>query len=127
MSARLPSWFWLLVCIASFAGSVLAWSLERRSRTAASAEHAMSRETPADAADSGAPPLADALAGRSERPAEAAASQHSGPAVFTAPPTADTAAGTRVLRCVVRGRVTYIDAASACPDGSAGKITVLPN
>ncbi len=128
MSARLPSWFWLLLCVASFAGSVLAWSFEFPSRTpgADSAEQATTRDASADAADSSSPSAGN-LAVLSELPADAPVDQRAVPTTFTAPPPTESGAGTKVLRCVVRGRVTYIDANSACPDGSAGKITVLPN
>ena len=128
MSARLPSWFWMLLCIAATAGSVLAWSLERSTRTsgAYSAVPAVTSDSSADAAD-GNPPLAGDLAALGEVPAQAPANHLGGPATLTAPPPSDSAAGIKVLRCVVRGRVTYVDSTSACADGSAGKITVLPN
>jgi hypothetical protein len=127
MSARLPSWFWLLLCIASFAGSVLAWRLESPSRgpAAASAEAAVTSDSSVDAPDI-SPPLAGDLAALGELPAPAPADARAAAATFTAAPPSDSVTGTKVLRCVVRGRVTYVDVTSACADGSAGKITVLP-
>ena len=44
----------------------------------------------------------------------------------TASATGATGGAIKVLRCVIRGRVTYVDAASACADGSEGKVTVPP-
>ena len=128
MSARLPSWFWLLVCVTSFAGSLLAWSLERRggNPVAYVDGQAMPMEGSTDVADSTLTPQDD-VTGLSRLPADAPANERAAPTAFSAPPLSEAGAGTRVLRCAVQGRITYIDASAACPDGSAGKITVLPN
>ncbi|MEQ1804596.1 MAG: hypothetical protein ABL900_04390 [Burkholderiaceae bacterium] len=68
-----------------------------------------------------APPSVPAEPAQAEAPTAAPAQ-----ATFAAVLPADTGNATKVLRCVVRGRVTYVDAAATCSDGSPGKLTVLP-
>ena len=120
MNVRLPSWFWLLLCLASFGGSVLAWSVERpvKARPVA-APAAVATNLEPDESTSNALPSAAAQA------PPVAPTAPTRPVLTVALPS-DTGTAPRVLRCDVRGRVTYIDIASACPDGSQGKVTLLP-
>lgn len=131
MTARktLPSWFWMLLCAISLFGALLAWAsqwIDANQRRAA----------PAAALNAAANPISDPPASVPD----SAGDSKPNPDVSVAPATtnsagaqaprvlpADAGAGTKVRRCTIRGRVTYIDASSACADGSAGKITVLPN
>ena len=125
MNRRLPSWFWMLVCVASFGSSALAWNLERpgkaRTLDQPAPETAPRREP--EVPPQVAPPAGTAEPARME----VAVVQPAPPpqTTFAAPPTSHAAGGATVLRCVVRGRVTYVDTTSACGDGSPGKLTVL--
>ena len=123
MSARLPSWFWLLVCVASFAGSALAWSLERPAKARQVHQPAAPVATSVEPDES--TPITPPPAVTEPAPAEVPASAPPQARLAVALPR-DTQGGARILRCVVRGRVTYVDAASVCADGSEGKVTVLP-
>jgi hypothetical protein len=128
---RLPSWFWLLLCLASFSSSALVWGLEQMSKP-----HSYPIEATADAQPAELP-AAEPMAQTTDRSDPTVAADlpvpESAPAVARAEPPQplSTAPGevtltTKVLRCVVRGQVTYVAVTSACADGSEGKITVLP-
>ena len=131
MNARktLPSWFWMLLCAISLFGALLAWAsqwIEANQR----------RATPpaalnADANPYSVPPapVPDGAGDSKPSPDLSVAPAQANSAGAQAPRIlpADAGAGTKVRRCTIRGRATYIDASSACADGSAGKITVLPN
>ena len=131
MNARkpLPSWFWMLLCAISLFGALLAWASQwidasqRRAAPPASLN--------ADANTISVPPASvpDSAGESKPGPALSVAPAAQDPADAQAPRVlpSDTGIGTKVRRCTIRGRVTYIDASSACADGSAGKITVLPN
>jgi hypothetical protein len=125
MKQRLPSGFWLLVCVTSFSASALGWSLERP------APARQVQPLPAQAAapiesDEPTPAALPAVSAAPTR-AETAAPRTAPPqATFAAVVPGDAAGTAKVLRCVVRGRVTYVDVTAACADGSAGKVTVLP-
>ncbi len=123
MSARLPSWFWMLVCVASFAGSALAWSLERpgKERPLRQPSVEVTAQSEPEVLTPTAQPSVPAEPAQVEATRAAPAQ-----ATFVAVLPADTGNATKVLRCVVRGRVTYVDAAATCSDGSPGKLTVLP-
>lgn len=123
MNTRLPSWFWLLLCVASFAGAVLAWSLDRP-RTARQFSPPVAVAANPEPEESPSSP--SALPAVPAQPTQANAAITGVRTAFSVAPPVDTGAAPRVLRCDVRGRVTYIDVASACPDGSQGKVTVLP-
>lgn len=129
MKARkpLPSWFWMILCAISLFGALLAWASQwldasqRRAATPAALNADATSVPPASVPDS---------AGESKpNPALPVAPGAQNPAGAQAPRVlpADIGNGTKVRRCTIRGRVIYIDASSACADGSAGKITVLPN
>jgi len=131
MNARkpLPSWFWMLLCAISLFGALLAWTsqwIDANQRRAAppAALNADANPNPVPPA-----PVPDGAGDSMPNPdlsvAPAAANSAGAQAPRVLP--ADAGAGTKVRRCTIRGRVTYIDASSACADGSAGKITVLPN
>lgn len=126
MKRRLPSWFWLLVCVTSFSASALGWSLERPGkprqlqRPPAEAAAHIEAEEPALPAL----PAVSAAPMRAEVPTPPPAKPR---ATVAAVPPGDAGAGTKVLRCVARGRVTYVDVATPCADGSPGKVTVLPH
>lgn len=126
---RLPAGFWLLLGIASLFGSLLTWTGQRidAKRQIAAAARAAVMNASAAAAASSEPAAAPADPGHKTR-APPAIEATPAPAVSQPPrmlPMAPST-GIKVLRCTVRGRVTYIDTASACPDGSPGKITLLP-
>lgn len=131
MNARkpLPSWFWMLLCAISVFGALQGWAsqwIDAGQRGGA---------TPAELnADANTPTRPAASA------PDVAGESSPGPALPVAPVAQDSAStqaprvlpseaasGTKIRRCTIRGRVTYIDASAACADGSAGKITVLPN
>ncbi len=123
MSARLPSWFWLFVCVASFAGSALAWRLERPAKASAlqpPPAEAAANDEPAEPRQAVPPTVAPEPAPTQVPPA--APPQVS----FAAAMPNDGGSGIKVLRCVIRGRVTYVDVAATCADGSLGKVTLLP-
>jgi hypothetical protein len=131
MNARkpLPSWFWMLLCAISLFGALLAWAsqwIDANQRRAAppAALNADANPNPVPPA-----PVPDGAGDSKPNPdlsvAPAAANSAGAQAPRILP--ADAGSGTKVRRCTIRGRVTYIDASSACADGSAGKITVLPN
>jgi hypothetical protein len=114
--AALPSVFWLLLCIVSFLAALLAWNQQRSER--------LRRSTPVPVLTAPAPVA-------QPRPVVSVAPEEPAPARSAAPPFVpqtrphDPNSGPKVLRCVVKGRVTYLDAAAVCPDGSAGRITIL--
>ncbi len=124
-SSRLASRFWLLVCFISFIAAALTWgnrpatpSAEGgRAPTAAPADVGPASDTAAPAPPPAATP---ALAAADEAPRAAAPAAP----VRVMPNAADS--GTTVLRCTLRGRVTYVDPSSACPEGATTKLTVLP-
>ncbi|MFZ2649143.1 MAG: hypothetical protein WA210_03455 [Burkholderiaceae bacterium] len=132
---RLPSSFWLVLCVISFGSSVLAWSLEHRgdTRQAFPTADIVTITEPGEAAPRAAPPLVEPPEQGAEPMVPAVEAELPTQAPLTAALRADTGdpadaeKGVKVLRCVVRGRVTYVDAASACADGSAGKVTVVPH
>jgi hypothetical protein len=123
-----PSWFWLLLCIASFAASLLTWNGPRPAARQLKAQVNESSNVGPVATVKPAPSNSDA-ASAPEPPSDIPAASPAADRARSASPRVipvDTAGGTKVLRCTVRGRVTYIDPSSSCPDGAAGKITVLP-
>jgi hypothetical protein len=125
MKRRLPSWFWLLVSVASFSASALGWSLERPAQ--ARQLQRLSAEAVAPIESDEPTPPALPVVGAAPTPVETAAPPPAPPqATFAAVLPGDAGGAAKVLRCVVRGRVTYVDVATACADGSAGKVTVLP-
>ena len=129
MIARLPSWLWMLLCIVSFTAALGSWNAQRLERARSESE-----QQPA----AGAPEFASIPASASTpAAAELAPELKRNPAVQPPPATpasietprlmpVESGSGTRVLRCSARGRITYIDPSSACPDGSVGKLTTLP-
>lgn len=110
----------MLVCCISFIASALTWG-ERPSSPNAEAVPA---SVPDDVKPADAVPVAPARTEPSAATAE--------PTTVAAPPTqpralpAPSESGTTVLRCKLRGRVTYADPSAACPDGASAKLTVLP-
>jgi hypothetical protein len=124
----LPSWFWLLLCIVSFAASLLTWNSPRTDVLRVKApNNEPSNVVPVPAAQP-ASPITDA-ASAPEAAADIPASSPAVEPLRSSSPRVipvDTHSGTKVLRCTVRGRVTYVDPSLACPDGAAGKITVVP-
>ena len=128
MSGRLPSWFWMLVCVASFGSSALAWNLERSGKARMLRQPVLGTtpngepEVPTQVAPP--PPMAEPI---QFEVAEVAAAAPATPpqATFAPTPSSSAAGGATVLRCVARGRVTYVDATAACGDGSPGKLTTL--
>lgn len=128
MSGRLPSWFWMLVCVASFGSSALAWNLERSGKARMLRQPAL--ETTPNSEPEGPPQVAPPPAMAEPTQFEvaevaAAAPAKPLPATFAPTPSSNAAGGATVLRCVARGRVTYVDATAACGDGSPGKLTTL--
>lgn len=128
--SALPSGFWLLLCIVSFVASAVAWNSRRTEPSQAKAQTGESYNVvPAGAAAPAAEPSKSDAASAPDAPADNQAVGAAANPVPGEPPRIlpiDTGTGTKVLRCTVRGRVTYVDPSSACPDGAAGKITVLP-
>lgn len=128
MNGRLPSWFWMLVCVASFGSSALAWNLERPGKARAirqPAPETTPRSEPA-VPPQVAPPPVIAEPAQFEMAEVAVVAPATPPkATSAAMPPSNAAGGAKVLRCVVRGRVNYVDATSACGDGSPGKLTFL--
>lgn len=123
--SRLASRFWLLVCCISFIAAALTWG-ERPATPGAEAAR-VPTATPADvepASDAAVPEPPPAAT-----PSPVAAADPPRAAAPAAPlrvlPSA-TDTGTTVLRCTLRGRVTYVDPSSACPEGATAKLTVLP-
>lgn len=123
--SRLASWFWLLVCCISFIASALTWG-DRQASPGTEGARAPTA-TPEEVN-----PLDSAAAALPTPPAPAEPSVPAAPAGEATPtvplrvlPSAPDA-GTSVLRCTLRGRVTYVDPSSACPDGASAKLTVLP-
>ena len=135
--ARVPPWIWLALCVLSFlaAGFV---SLPEQGAGARRGALAQAETMKAVAgADASHPELpeesAKAPSSSDEMPtALAEAAEQPGATRDAANPpqpqgaAAQVPAGAKVLRCVVQGRASYVDAASACPDGSVGKVTLLP-
>ena len=116
--------FWLLLCVASLLGSLFVWTGQRsaqRPRTGGAAA-----VLPAEPASVANPPPAPtestpiAAATPAGTPLPIAAAAPPPPVVIESNPAP------KVRRCAVRGRVSYVDAAATCPDGSAGRITLLP-
>jgi hypothetical protein len=131
MNARkpLPSWFWMLLCAISLFGALLAWASQRidagQRRAATPTTLNAEANTTSDAPVS-VPDRAGDSKPNPDLSVTPAAQNPAGAQTLRVLP-AEQGNGTKVRRCMIRGRVTYIDASSACADGSAGKITVLPN
>ena len=113
-----PPLFWLVLAIASFGAALSLWQVQRIERL---------RPPAASASDM---PLAEPQAEpvRESAPVRQTTRQGSGSTNNAAPPVRqpDPTAGRQVLRCVVKGRVTYRDLNAGCPEGASEKITVFP-
>jgi hypothetical protein len=125
--ANRGSWasrFWLLLCAASLLGSLLTWGGRHAAQRPYGANAAAVPPEEPPSIPRPAPAISEPLAAApatSESPSTAAAALPSPRTVL-----ADPSPAPQVRRCVVRGRVSYVDAAAMCSDGSAGRITVLP-
>lgn len=117
-------WFWLLVCIASFAASFITWGNRHTVPPAGKAAVEPGRSIATPLVSMPAPAAPDDPGIRDP----AATSPAQQPRADAAPRELPGDAGNsiKVLRCTLRGRVTYVDPASACPDGAVAKVTVLP-
>jgi hypothetical protein len=123
--SRLASWFWLLICIISFVAFAITWA-----GRPAPLPHALPRTADAaepDPASAVSAPLPQAGALIETPPPEAAAPVAANRAdPIRVMPSDPGTASTTVLRCTLRGRVTYVDPSAACPEGASVKLTVLP-
>lgn len=124
-SSRLASWFWLLVCVVSFVAAAVTWA-SRPATTARAASRSADAAEPEPASATSAP-LQQAGAPIETPPADAAPPpEPNRPVPVRVMPSDAGTTGTTVLRCTLRGKVTYVDPSSACPEGASVKLTVLP-
>ena len=124
-----PSW-WLALAIAGFLAAAATWQGQRLDRIRPqAADGGVARQPGTEAAASAAVGTA-----RPESP-QVTGGPGPGPTIvdraeLTPPPAptrqADPAAGRVVLRCVVRGQVTYKDVNAGCPEGASERVTVFP-
>jgi hypothetical protein len=127
---RFAPWFWLLLGTGSLIGSYVEWTAQRRAT-----DRPAVRSTAALRASDLPAPVSPAVPGSDARAADPPAQDAPAPDPAAAPAVVvvprilapEPSGATRVLRCVVRGRVTYVDASAACPNGSAGRIKVVPH
>lgn len=129
MISLVPAPVWLLLSLisglAALHGCVGQLDRTRAEALRGGARRAGEPAAPAaDQARASPPPRAEPGAARTEPP-KSRDPESTGAEVPRFLPAA-AGNGTRVLRCSVKGRVSYVDPSSTCPDGSAGKITVLP-
>lgn len=118
----LPPLFWLVLAVVCFIAAFGVWQNQRleRMRPPASAAPA-SAAGPLKASAVAEP--GPAAAQRLEAVAPGAAAAEAASAPMREP---NPQAGRQVLRCVVKGRVTYRDLNAGCPEGASERVTVFP-
>lgn len=121
-----PAW-WLALAMASFAAALATWQDQRLDRIR---PPAIGQPAPSAPAAESSLPAASPIEPAQTATAPAAASITTGGSVADPAPAADApvqpGAGRVVLRCVVRGQVTYKDLNAGCPEGAAQRVTVFP-
>jgi hypothetical protein len=111
--SAVPPLFWLLLSIASFAAALGTWPTQRA--VLSPTNPAVRPVTPPPPVAAPEPPPALAPVPLAHAQPEPAASAPLRPL-----------AGRQVLRCVLHGRVTYMDVNAACAEGIGERVTVFP-
>ena len=126
-----PSSWWLALAIAGFVAAGASWQDQRLERLRPPASNAGAARPASDVAD-GHAAQPGAVQPRTAPAATEPVSASLAPdrAAAEAPPAlqrpVDPPAGRVVLRCVIRGQVTYKDVDAGCPEGAAERVTVFP-
>jgi hypothetical protein len=129
----MPPSGWLALAITGFVAAGASWQSQRLDRLRPPANDAGAARSASDVADGHAAQSAQAGAGQ---PHTAPTATEPVPASLPdrgadeAPRAVqrplDPSAGRVVLRCVIRGQVTYKDVNAGCPEGASERVTVFP-